>query len=286
MRSLLIVIGCFVSVWERGVSDASANIETEGLIYGGTFAEPTEYPFVAEIKLNTANGAFFQCAGSILSQWWIVTAAHCLQWGDSFSVIVGQYNLTEKSPFQNQHNVSFSVIHRSFNTTGNDLNNDIALLKMEKKILFNAFVKPANLPTSDVDYSGRTGTVIGWGFTEINLTSPVLRELQVVIEGYEKCGRTYIENKSSRGPSSYEICAKSNKNQGACSGDSGGPLIVKEGNKDVVIGVLSAGYNSCGTEIPEIYVLIYKFQNWIAGVMQRYTRIISIQRGGERKIRV
>ncbi|KAG8174202.1 hypothetical protein JTE90_026205, partial [Oedothorax gibbosus] len=271
----------------------SANIETEGLIYGGTFAEPTEYPFVAELKLNTANGARFQCAGSILSQWWIVTAAHCLQRGDSFSVIVGQYNRTEKSPFQNQHNVSFSVIHRSFNTTGNDLNNDIALLKMEKKILFNAFVKPANLPTSDVDYSGRTGTVIGWGFTEINLPSPVLREVQVVIEGYEKCRRTYIQNKISRGPSSYEVCAKGNENKGehkgykgACEGVSGGPLIVREGNKDVVIGLVSSGEtNRCGSEIPEKYVLIYKFRNWIAGVMQRYTRTTSIQRGGERKIR-
>ncbi|KAG8185436.1 hypothetical protein JTE90_022367 [Oedothorax gibbosus] len=244
MRSLLIVIGCFVSVWGRGVSDAPANIETEGLISGGTFAEPRKYPFVAEFVLkNNKNGFRSYCAGSILSQWWIVTAAHCLE-KDPFYVVVGQYNRTKISPFEVRHNISFSVIHRSYNTSGL-LNNDIALLKMEKRILFNAYVKPANLPTSDVDYSGRTGTIIGWGLTE----------------------------------------RKSKENEASCLGDSGGPLIVREGNKDVVIGIISRSSSSyCGDETPGIYVLIYKFRNWIAGVTQN-TRTISIQRGRERKVR-
>ncbi|KAG8175066.1 hypothetical protein JTE90_006939 [Oedothorax gibbosus] len=266
------------------MSDASANIETEGLIVGGTFADPGEYPFVAEFILRDANGARFLCAGSILSQWWIVTAAHCLQHDPSY-VTVGQYDRTKISPYAVRHNVAFSVIHRLYKTKGN-FNNDIALLKMDKSIVFNDYVKPANIPTSDVDYSGRTGTIIGWGLIQTGgTTSSVLRELQVVIEGYEKCGRTYIQNLISDGPSSYEVCVKSNINQGACGGDSGGPLIVREGNKDVVIGLTSRGLSQCGTEIPEIYVLIYKFRNWIAGVMQRYTRTTSIQGGRVRKIR-
>lgn len=47
-------------------------------IVGGSSAHPFQFPFMASIITATTDGGYGQCAGSIISEDYILTAAHCI----------------------------------------------------------------------------------------------------------------------------------------------------------------------------------------------------------------
>ena len=47
-------------------------------VVGGTDAQPGFWPWQVLLDLKVTQGPYW-CAGSILSPYWIVTAAHCFQ---------------------------------------------------------------------------------------------------------------------------------------------------------------------------------------------------------------
>jgi len=48
-------------------------------------------------------------------------------------------------------------------------------------------------------------------------------------------------------------------------GDSGGPLIVRDGNRPILIGIVSWGIVPCGTAgAPSVYSRVSKFNSWIS----------------------
>lgn len=49
-----------------------------GLIIGGTEARPAEFPHAAAIGWYQDGGIEFNCGGSLISEKYILTAAHCL----------------------------------------------------------------------------------------------------------------------------------------------------------------------------------------------------------------
>lgn len=58
------------------------------------------------------------------------------------------------------------VVHDSYNPSTSKVANDIALIKLEQEVEWSDFVKPVCLPKPDGEtYSGFSGTVAGWGFT-------------------------------------------------------------------------------------------------------------------------
>lgn len=52
-------------------------IKTRKLIIGGTKAEPKEFPHMAAIGYDTENGIDWQCGGTLISERFVLTAAHC-----------------------------------------------------------------------------------------------------------------------------------------------------------------------------------------------------------------
>lgn len=47
----------------------------QSLIVGGQNAEPNQFPYMASLKRRNTNSHF--CAGSIVNEYWVLTAAHC-----------------------------------------------------------------------------------------------------------------------------------------------------------------------------------------------------------------
>lgn len=48
-------------------------------IFGGEEAAPNAYPW--QVMLTDANADFgeYRCGGTLINEWWVLTAAHCLE---------------------------------------------------------------------------------------------------------------------------------------------------------------------------------------------------------------
>lgn len=129
------------------------------LIIGGTTALPGQFPYQASLR-STANRHF--CGGSIYTNRWIISAAHCTESKTpaSLKVAVGTNSITA--------GVSYNVIliknHPSFNLR--KYANDVSLVKTAVAITFNSIVAP--IPLSTANIQGVVNCIAsGWGRTSV-----------------------------------------------------------------------------------------------------------------------
>lgn len=97
-----------------------------------------------------------------MSENWILTAAHCTYGVYYVRVGVGSNNIKGLT----YHNSSYIITHPSYNQT--TIQNDIALIKICKGLIFNEYVKAIRLPDLGykcLDFINRPCTVSGFGLT-------------------------------------------------------------------------------------------------------------------------
>ncbi|PIA18792.1 trypsin-like serine protease, partial [Coemansia reversa NRRL 1564] len=116
--------------------------------------------------------------------------------------------------------VSKIYVHPDLNLDYFD--NDVALIKLKKKLNFNDNVKPIHIDTDTV-VDGLTVTGVGWGKTslESHSTSDVLQQVDLKTGDEGLCQRIRPEFTGNDG--NY-ICVTTPEGRDTCSGDSGGPL--------------------------------------------------------------
>ena len=74
-------------------------------------------------------------------------------------VMIKQFERGEK-----KNSRLFSIkVHPNYNPS--DFQNDIALLKLNRDVVYKEHIIPVCLPNSDETYVGKTATVTGWGRT-------------------------------------------------------------------------------------------------------------------------
>lgn len=137
---------------------------------------------------------------------------------------------------------------------------DLALLKLESDV---KKITPIKVQYEDnLHYGGRLATIYGWGKTELFNSSSLLRKTNVQLINREQCGQNRF------------ICFDpSLTHSNACSGDSGGPMIVQENGEARLIGVAHAVYvtkdGSCaeGLGKPSLYVSTAYYGSWIQSVV-------------------
>uniref|UniRef100_T1H527 Peptidase S1 domain-containing protein n=1 Tax=Megaselia scalaris TaxID=36166 RepID=T1H527_MEGSC len=114
-------------------------------ISGGIFAKPGQFPFQAALLIKKESSSTL-CGGSIISEVWIITAAHCLDTAKSVQVVVGTENIrkldnAQKFLVSNTKNI---IIHPKYLKTY--FNNDVGLLKLDTKIKFSNLVSMIKFP--------------------------------------------------------------------------------------------------------------------------------------------
>ena len=90
------------------------------------------------------------CGGAVLTENYIVTAAHCFTEkslnASNVYVLLGDYNITDMSDGQESFEVAEIKIHPNFYSEVLEQPNDIALLRLSSSANFNGKIGPICLP--------------------------------------------------------------------------------------------------------------------------------------------
>lgn len=227
---------------------------------------------MAAIYLHGNNRKEFWCGGSLISEQYIITAAHCTKDTNGksfhprqFTVRLGDYDLSsgDNAGTPAVYRVKSYRTHPDFKING--FYNDIALFKLDRGVDLNQYVIPVCLP---VEYEargldalvGETPSVIGWGTTFYGgQESAVLRHVELPVWSQSDCDNAYFQPIEE-----IFICAGyADGGKDACQGDSGGPLLHYENNHWMQIGIVSFGNRCAKPGYPGVYTRITHFLPWI-----------------------
>ena len=131
--------------------------------------------------------------------------------------------------------VSKIVVHPDFVITPHYMGWDYAMLTLTKPIQFSHKVQPICLPSSALkDYSGLQATITGWGlqnYTDYGRPPKRLRVTNVTIISNTECQVAWDKWEKGFNVTEENICTWDQGTRGACRGDSGGPMFVKENTR-------------------------------------------------------
>ena len=233
---------------DLGQPKAACGIEgpaaKEGRIVGGVEATPHSWPWQVALFIDDA----WFCGGSIISENYVLTAAHCADGASYFDVMAGAHNVRESSEPNRVEVTSYNGwTHPLWNS--NDLSGDLALVELPSPLPMNDYISASCLPaTGETPAVGSMVTVTGWGKPSDSAggISPVLREVRdIPVMTNADCNAVYgivgdgvvcIDTAGGRGSCNVSS-AKSFPEMKGCvkisffQGDSGGPLVQKAGGK-------------------------------------------------------
>ncbi|KAK1806725.1 hypothetical protein P4O66_005223 [Electrophorus voltai] len=256
--------------------DCGRRMQPEERIVGGADARQGSWPWQVSLQYDGVH----QCGGSIISDLWIISAAHCFperyrhvsRWRVLMSSI---YN----TPIHKNvviGEVRTVVYHSSYlpfvDANIDDNSRDIAVLALTKPLQFTDYVQPVCLPTYGqrlVD--GQMGTVTGWGNVEYYGTQAnILQEAHIPIISDAVCNAPdYYDNQVT----TTMFCAGYEKGgTDSCQGDSGGPFVAADSlsktSRYRLLGVVSWGTGCAMAKKPGVYTRVSRFLPWISSAMR------------------
>ncbi|KFO73925.1 Coagulation factor X, partial [Cuculus canorus] len=202
------------------------------------------------------------CGGTILNEYFILSAAHCIDQYKDLRVIVGMVDKRKEEPSRAIHRVEKIIAHARYDNRTYD--SDIALLKLEEPITFSEDVIPACLPEEDfanyVLMNQTFGIVSGFGRAfEYAQQVQRMKVLQVPYVDRNTCKHALY------GPVTRNMfCAGYGKDgKDACQGDGGGPHVTEYNGTYFVTGIISWG-EGCGRQGKYgVYTKLSKFLPWV-----------------------
>ncbi|HAS40722.1 MAG TPA: hypothetical protein DCS93_09600 [Microscillaceae bacterium] len=248
-------------------------------IIGGTQIDITQAPYQVSIE-DAADGSHF-CGGVILSDRWILTAAHCVSNVTSVIIHAGSTDQTDNNVGQ-RITSSNIVIHPNYNAM--IYGYDLALIELSQPLVFNhqvspiEYANPCNITISDISDLGPTpgsssptpiAFLTGWGLA-CNFCSTAATHLQGVEIPWISPAQAMAIN-LNHNPTYTRVVSSLNlafydPGKSASNGDSGGPAVINKNGNLINVGITSWGY-SPEHLLPSIYVSVYFYKTWIEQVM-------------------
>ncbi|XP_073504997.1 serine protease 33-like [Phyllobates terribilis] len=231
----------------------------------GTDAAEGAWPWQASVWYRGMS----VCGGSLISDQWVLSAAHCFTQPLSFGlyrVRLGAYKLDMPNSNEVEVGVSSVFIHLQYNgISDTNSSGDVALVRLSRPVTYTRHICPVCIPSAYMDFPPGTNCyVTGWGRTQPDRLLPFPRTLQQVMVpliGRESCYQMYHPDIIIHHD---HICAGHPEGQrDACSGDSGGPLVCKMNGYWYQVGIVSFGTFCALPNRPTIYATVSVYEPWI-----------------------
>ncbi|XP_071053511.1 trypsin-7 isoform X1 [Onthophagus taurus] len=258
-------------IFECGIS---ANRILSKRIIGGKDAYFGQFPWQAHIKISA-----YQCGGVLVSSKYVATAAHCIIKAKLYDIVVylGELDtqdtgsVVELAPAE-LHRVKTKIIHPKFQFRRTQPDRfDVALLELVTEAGSSYHIAPICLPEGHLDLRNREGVVAGWGKTKPTaelMGTNILRSATVPILDIKECISWHKTKHIKVELFDEMICAgHADGHHDACLGDSGGPLIVLEGGRWTLAGLISAGFGCGEPHQPGIYHSTSITADWIRSII-------------------
>ncbi|XP_044160575.1 serine protease 27-like [Bufo gargarizans] len=239
-------------------------------IVGGTDSQVGEWPW----KVSLQRDGFALCGGSLISDSWVLTSAHCFETPVNISAYATYLGVSKLSDLQNPSTVvrrlKQVIIHPTFSGEGSS--GDIALVQLEEPVNFSPHVLPVCLPPKTLKLAeGTLCWATGWGDIKdgVPLPSPgTLQKVQLALIDNKNCESMYQTslgyNPKIKLIQKDMLCAgyKEGKKD-SCQGDSGGPLVYNMDGVWVQIGIVSWGFGCAEPKHPGVYTSVQYYLSWI-----------------------
>nr|XP_033779800.1 complement C1s subcomponent [Geotrypetes seraphini] len=235
-----------------------------GRIFGGSRAKEGNFPWQVFFESPYRGG------GAFISDQWVMTAAHVVEDTDAPSMFAGLTDVGIRTPDQRLHPAKVRI-HPNWTRedpyTRSNYDNDIALIKLQKKVTMGSLISPICLPGKDPKYTAEEDTlgyISGWGRTENKNIVRRLHMAMIPIVNVKKCQGVKAANRDTSNYvfSENMICAGGGRND-SCQGDSGGAFVMEDPYEEK--GYYAAGIVSwgpvCGTF--GIYTKVINYLDWI-----------------------
>ncbi|XP_076591863.1 coagulation factor IX [Chaetodon auriga] len=233
-------------------------------IVGGVLERRGGSPW--QVLIRRSDGYGF-CGGTLVSDRWVVSAAHCLD-ETVDHVTIGDFDKQRPDPGEQLIKVQKVIVHPHFHSFTFD--SDIALLYLARPVIRGPTVVPACLPDPHLSkyllQEGNRGVVTGWGLTRyLGRSSRFLRKVTLPVVSYKDCTAS-----TEQVITDNMFCAGYLKvSMDACSGDSGGPFMVHYRGTWFLTGVVSWGEKCAAKGKYGVYTRLGNFLNWIRDTMER-----------------
>ncbi|CAL1527987.1 unnamed protein product [Lymnaea stagnalis] len=240
-------------------------------VVGGDEVKPGALPWMA--SLHGGLGEAFFCGATVINEQWILTAGHCIGGGEHgdlkyWTIQTGSTRRVAYSKYRQIRRPKRMIKHPAFNVATVD--NDVALIQLEKPLAMNDYVRPICLPEKQPE-EGTRCYAAGWGKNDnfAQRYEAALKQVPLDISSWEYCKNATSNasgNKIVYALTKSMFCAGGADSHDACQGDSGGPLLCrKENTTDEWYqgGIVSWGVICGHPRTPGVYTNLPLYVDWI-----------------------